>query len=107
MVTDLLAGLAAVACVFAPTVASPCSPHHGCINYRRFQNADTVSTEEACAPKAQPSWGILSLSMAFKTGMETKALAERYSINVKSVRKVLRENGMKKPPGYNTTPRRP
>jgi ribosomal protein S25 len=34
--------------------------------------------------------------MAYKTGIATKALAERYGINVKSVRKVLkvlREHG--------------
>lgn len=32
--------------------------------------------------------------MAYMTGMTTKALAERYGINEKSVRKLLRERGV-------------
>jgi hypothetical protein len=34
--------------------------------------------------------------MAFRTGMATKGLAERYGINVKSVRKVLGEHGVRR-----------
>lgn len=34
---------------------------------------------------------VVRLMMAYKTGIATKELAERYGINVKSVRKLLRE----------------
>lgn len=34
---------------------------------------------------------IVRLAMAYQTAMTTRALAERYGINVKSVRKLLRE----------------
>ncbi len=37
---------------------------------------------------------IVRLIMAFKTGMATKELGERYGINVKSVRKLLGEHGV-------------
>jgi len=36
---------------------------------------------------------IVRLIVAFQTGMATKELATRFNINVKSVRKLLRENG--------------
>jgi DNA-binding CsgD family transcriptional regulator len=39
---------------------------------------------------------IIRLTMAFKTGIATKDLAERYGINVKSVRKLLRKHGVKR-----------
>ncbi|WIG58335.1 MAG: hypothetical protein OJF49_001080 [Ktedonobacterales bacterium] len=34
--------------------------------------------------------------MAYQTGIATTELAARYSINVKSVRKLLREHGMRR-----------
>jgi site-specific DNA recombinase len=44
---------------------------------------------------------IVRLIMAFKTGMVTMALAERYGMNVKSVRKVVREHGVDGRPKWN------
>jgi hypothetical protein len=44
---------------------------------------------------------IVRLIMAFKTGMAMRDLAERYGINVKSVRKLLREHGVKRQSRYD------
>lgn len=42
----------------------------------------------------------LRLIMAFKTGMATKVLAEHFGINMKSVRKLLRETGVRRRLGW-------
>jgi hypothetical protein len=39
---------------------------------------------------------MIRLVLAFQTGIATKELAKRYGINVRSVRKLLREEGVKR-----------
>ena len=42
---------------------------------------------------------VVRLMMAYKAGIATMALAERYAINVKSVRKVIQQHDIKQRPG--------
>jgi hypothetical protein len=66
-----------------PVLATRCSDDNDSRTYRRncWRLRDRLSERD-----------ILRLCMAFETGIATRALAERYSINVKSVRKLLEKS---------------
>jgi hypothetical protein len=69
-----------------PAVSGRCGRYNESLTYHRtcWRLRDRLTERD-----------IVQLMMAYKTGIATKELAERYGINVKSVRKLLLEFGAK------------